>query len=405
MENYSQAREKFLESLKASEERGIVPGVYYNSLGLGQVEQNQKNFDLSIPYFEKAKDAASIMNSLPFLNQALNYLYEVHKESDNALLALQYLEESNKIKDSLSVIEKRRIASELESTLEIQRQVELNEALSRIQKEQEAQLRLQFMLLLAAAIVTILIIVFLFIYRNANKKISLINAELNQMNKGKDKIFAILAHDLRSPLAAIQGLLYRIKTDSIAKDQVEQLSADLEVSVQQNVDAMEDLLAWAREQLKEENMHIEMVDLYNIAIDVLRKKEYHFNKKGIKSRNLVRPKLLIKADKNALNLILRNLISNSLKFTKKDDFISISSEEKESTVVILVKDNGVGISEKVKETLLSSRRWSQDGTNKEKGSGFGLSLVNDFVKQMNGKIWFESDEGVGTTFFIELPKE
>jgi signal transduction histidine kinase len=112
----------------------------------------------------------------------------------------------------------------------------------------------------------------------------------------------------------------------------------------------------------------------------------------------------VKADFNALLLVLRNLISNAIKFSESGDKITVSAEERSDHIIIKIKDTGIGIPEDVREKIFENKNWTREGTHSEKGTGFGLSLSKDFVEQMNGKIWFETKEGVGTEFFVEIPK-
>ena len=110
------------------------------------------------------------------------------------------------------------------------------------------------------------------------------------------------------------------------------------------------------------------------------------------------------ADQNALQLAVRNVISNSIKFTRKGDEIVIKAEPNSHNVKIIIRDTGIGIPEEAADKVFSTKPWTREGTNKEKGTGFGLTLSKEFVERMNGKIWFESSEGEGATFYIELPK-
>lgn len=112
----------------------------------------------------------------------------------------------------------------------------------------------------------------------------------------------------------------------------------------------------------------------------------------------------VMADYNALSLVIRNLISNSIKFSEPGDKITVSANEKQDHILIRVKDTGIGIPENARQKIFENKNWTREGTQNEKGTGFGLSLSKEFIERMNGHIWFESEVGEGTEFYVEIPK-
>ena len=230
---------------------------------------------------------------------------------------------------------------------------------------------------------------------------------MERLNLEMKKLFAIVAHDLRSPLTSMQGIIYLMKSGDLEKDQKEDFLDKLEGSVQRNIDVMEDLLSWAKEQMQGITFTKERIHLFEIVDKVLIKQKENAGKKGVILKNDVCNSIEVLADKNGLDLILRNLISNSIKYTNPNDEITVTCSENEKTVKLCVIDTGVGMSEEVIDKVFSntSISFSKRGTMGEVGTGFGLSLVKEFIKKLDGTVSVESEVGKGSTFCIEFPKK
>lgn len=409
--DYTQAREYLNESLKYSQELNIKPGIYYNNTGFGQLYLEMQRYEEAVAHLLVALQAALEMNSTPFIQETRQILYTTYKLAENYEEAFHHLEKFHLAEDSLFNVEKARELANLESQLALDRQSEINELLQEKQRSQERRLQMQFFTIVAAALIIVLILVILFMMRKRAKEKEMANTflqkqkeELEEVNHAKDKLFSIVAHDLRSPLTALQGILYLIKNRVLSNDDIQKLAQDLEISVQQNINSMEDLLAWASQQLAGVNMDFEVLNAKEIADNVLEKQSLMFQNKKIQIVNTVGHDTLIIGDHNALQLILRNLISNSIKFTPAGGSVAISAESAGDNIILKVADTGIGIPAKDADKVFMNKFWSRKGTQNEKGTGYGLNLCREFVEKMNGSMYFESEEGKGTTFFVTLPK-
>lgn len=409
--DYAQAEEYFTESLRHSQNMNIKPGIYYNNTGFGQLYLEMQRYEDAVPHFLVALEAALDMNSTPFVQETRQMLYTAYKLAKNYEQAFHHLEEFHVAEDSLFNVEKARELANLESKLALDRQSEINQLLQEKQRSQERRLQMQFFTIVAAALIIVLILVILFMMRKRAKEKEMANTflqkqkeELEEVNHAKDKLFSIVAHDLRSPLTALQGILYLIKNRVLSNDDIQKLAQDLEISVQQNINSMEDLLAWASQQLAGVNMDFEVLNAKEIADNVVEKQSLMFQNKKIQIENTIGPDTLIIGDHNALQLILRNLISNSIKFTPAGGSVAISAESAGDNIILKVADTGIGIPAKDADKVFMNKFWSRKGTQNEKGTGYGLSLCREFVEKMNGSMYFESEEGKGTTFFVTLPK-
>ncbi len=413
MDNYVDAERLLKESLKYCIEMGILEGQYYNYDGLGKLEELKGNSSASTAYYFKAYEIAKKINSTPFLEENLPKLYESFKKSENFERAVFYLEEFKTLSDSLYDLDREREFVKLENEIELKRQAEINELLNEKQAEQERKLQFQTSLIIAGLVVILLILYILYVLQKAGKEKTKANAqlreqqkELERLNLEMKKVFAIVAHDLRSPLTSMQGILFLMKSGDLSKTEKDDFLEKLETSVQRNIDVMEDLLSWAKEQMQGITFAKEKVHLFEAVNSVILKQEESAEKKGVILKNEVSKDVEILADKNGLDLILRNLLSNSIKFTNADDEIRFTCTENENSVQLCVIDTGVGMSEEVIDKVFSntSISFSKRGTMGEVGTGFGLSLVKEFVKKLDGTLSVKSEEGKGSTFCIEFPK-
>ncbi|WP_020404752.1 tetratricopeptide repeat protein [Gracilimonas tropica] len=410
MGNFRESEEYYRQSLRESQEYGIREGIYHNFAGLGGLYQDQGRFEEAIQLLENAYQVAQELENPAMIEESRIMLYEAAKEANRYREALNYLELYNAITDSLRTVEQQRELADLESQLELRRQNEINRLLQEKQAQQEARIQFQMILIASGAVILLLIVVLLYITRrNAREKERLLKEieaqrdELADINKAKDKVFAVVSHDLRSPLTSVQGVIELIREDILKGDELKRLLDGIEASVRENVNVIEDLLAWAKDQLSGFDLDLKPVEIRPLIDDVITTQSFLAIQKQIDLQSNLNGQTVI-ADANAIRVIFRNLISNAIKYTEEGGNIDVQAQEKEGKIIISVKDDGVGIPESSMQKIFNSNSWTRTGTGKEKGSGFGLSMTKEFVEKMNGRIWFESEEGEGTTFYVELPK-
>jgi signal transduction histidine kinase len=230
--------------------------------------------------------------------------------------------------------------------------------------------------------------------------------ELSQINKEKDLFVSILVHDLKNPFHAILGFsdLLLINLKNYDKEKIEKhLKLINEVS-SQTYHLLEDLILWSKSQAGRIPFQPQKVVLSEICNEVVGILNYQSLAKQIKITILNVEQINIMADVNMLKTILRNLVSNAIKFTNQNGEIKISAEKDKTHTTIIVSDNGVGIDEKTQSKLfISQQTYSTKGTASEKGTGLGLLLCMNFVENHGGKIWVESEVGKGSDFKFTMP--
>lgn len=233
-------------------------------------------------------------------------------------------------------------------------------------------------------------------------------AQLRELNSTKDKLFSIIAHDLRSPFNAILGFseILNDKTNELNADEYEQYLGFINTSARRTLALLDNLLAWAKSQTGKNTFNPLKTDLNEIIHEVLDISKSVAKIKNISISYSQEGDIEVCADANMLKTILRNLISNAIKFTHPDGEIVLLAAKTDGHVEITVSDNGVGMSEDIRAKLFQiDKSTTTAGTANEKGSGLGLILCKEFVDKHGGKIWVQSEAGKGSSFIFTLPTD
>lgn len=410
MGNYEQAEKYFQLSLDNSVQGGVQQGIYYNSTGLGNVASARGNRVSAIGYFDRALEIAESLENPAFLQQTHEKLYELYKDQESYSQALNHLESYRLISDSLNTREKERMLADHRTRLEVQRKDQINKTLEAEKAAQQAQLKLQYWLLGLGSLILILLGIFLVLLYRSNQDKNRINRklqdqkkELEESNAVKNKLLSIVAHDLRTPLSAMTGILELVREQSLTEEEMRELFTEMEFSLQQNMNIMENLLVWAKQQMNGLQISKSELNVHEMVADIMESHRFNARHKQIAMENKMEEDLVVEVDYDLLKLVMRNLISNSIKFSGAGDTITVEGFEEGDEVRLKVKDTGIGIPEEIQDKIFESDLNSRKGTRDEKGSGLGLNLCKEFIEKQGGSIHFESKEGEGTTFYITLP--
>jgi len=232
------------------------------------------------------------------------------------------------------------------------------------------------------------------------------NSKLLKLNKDKDLFLTVLAHDLKSPFSSILGFLGLLK-DNIQLNDIKETESQIEIinnSANNVYNLLESLLNWARMQAGKTPFLPQKLQLSSICNKTIELLKINSISKEIYLENSVKDDIFIHADKDMVSTVLRNLVSNAIKFTESGGAIKINAEINNELVLISVSDNGIGMNkESINKLFDISQLYTTMGTRKEKGTGLGLILCRDFVEKHNGTIWVESKFGVGSNFKFTLP--
>jgi len=227
--------------------------------------------------------------------------------------------------------------------------------------------------------------------------------ELKELNALKDKLFSIISHDLRSPLFSLIGMLKLAKEGHFSESEQKEILDDLSKNVEYNTELLENLLKWANSQLKGSVINPSIFDIRDIVSNKIALYSKTANSKGIVIKNSVSEGSSVYADKDMVEIVVRNLLTNALKFSETGDEVIVRSTQKDGHVALCVEDNGVGITQDIFSKLFGNQIITSRGTNNEKGTGLGLILCRDFVTLNGGEIWAESEVNMGSKFYFTLP--
>jgi signal transduction histidine kinase len=234
------------------------------------------------------------------------------------------------------------------------------------------------------------------------KKIAL----LTDLNATKDNFFSIIAHDLKSPFSSIMGFSDLIIEKVQMKDysEIETFARYIQSSSSHVMELLTNLLEWSRTQTGKMAFNPENIKIGIIVNEVINLLNESAMKKSISIKTQISESCVVFADRAMLNTIMRNLISNSIKFTYPNGKITVSAYSDDVESVITVADNGIGIRKEDIEKLFRIEEFlSSKGTAGEEGTGLGLFICNEFVKKHGGEICVRSERGTGSEFIIKLP--
>lgn len=241
-----------------------------------------------------------------------------------------------------------------------------------------------------------------------NKVINQQRQELEQLNRVKDKIFSVVSHDMRTPVNALISFIQLLENGNIDQEKLSRYAATLKHNLSYTSAMMENLLNWAASQMQGFYPDMETLNIHQLLNEVMNAVLHHADAKNIEIENNTNPDMFVKADANMLSLILRNLISNAIKFTPRNGLITLSDTNSDNELFINIADNGIGLSDQqlthFNKTSYNGAGISTLGTEKEKGTGLGLILCRTFIDLMGGKISASKNNLTGTIFTITLPR-
>ncbi|WP_298495344.1 tetratricopeptide repeat-containing sensor histidine kinase [uncultured Algibacter sp.] len=275
--------------------------------------------------------------------------------------------------------------------------------------------------LLAALIVVSALLILIYLKRNSNikymqeleeknVKIELQNEafleqtkHLENVNNVKDKLFSIVSHDLKDSLSSINGFIDLLKDGSLSREEFDGLIPELSENANNASLLLFNLLNWSKSQMQSLEPKPSLFDIQEVFETKVKLIEQRMENKGIE---LIDHSLrdFAYADRSMFEIVVQNLLANALKFCKNGDTITISNHISNGSCIVSIADTGIGISKENIGKLFNNSSFTTMGTDNEKGTGLGLSICKELVELNHGKIWVESTKGIGSTFYVQLPK-
>jgi two-component system, sensor histidine kinase and response regulator len=229
------------------------------------------------------------------------------------------------------------------------------------------------------------------------------NLELQRLNAEKNKLMSIVAHDLRSPLGSIQNFLELLTNVDLESEEKQFIEKELLQTTIKTSAMLSRLLSWSKSQITGISVFPEFHNFAALLEETLESEKSIASQKNITLKVDIDWSVNIYADGDMMELIVRNLLGNAIKFTPNGGEIRISTQKKPDECWLCIRDNGIGIPPEKQSEIFSLTAQSTYGTENEKGLGLGLLLCKEFIAAQSGRIWFESSPGSGTAFFISIP--
>lgn len=386
-------------------------------LGKGMVMSRSGDFEAAQKFYLKSLAVAKELNARNLALSCYKELASLHEIKKDFEKSLRFLKQHDALRDTIFSEATMEKLIQYQVRFETENKDTEIASLTQDRTRQTFEIRRQELISNILVIVVALTIILLFtVYRSGRRRkrinslllehqeeIKKRSVELEQLNQVKDKFFSIISHDLRSPMNALAGALELLEQKHITQDEFAELSKGLKTQFNHTRTLINNLLNWTLLQMDKLTIQSEKV-LIHAKVEESFSTLGNLYPKNIKLENQVDKNITAYADPNIINLVLRNLIMNAIKFTENDGRIWINAVEKGAEIIVSVSDNGIGINSEVKKMLFENTpSYSTRGTANEKGTGLGLILCKEFVEKNGGRIWLESEMGKGTTFYFTLP--
>lgn len=422
MTRYDLSLNYLKRSLKFKKETKDLPGISSTYHEIASVHFEMGNSGEALEYFHKS---LTISQKIDFrMMNAKNYLElsRVHDRTGNFRKAYEYYRKHNRLNDSILSDRTRKKMQDMKIAFEVAKKDQQIKSLRELNEIQEKQITQQnitigiAVVMVILAIISIVVIVQLVrtkrrensVLRSKNDLIDKQNKELAELVATKDKFFSIIAHDLKNPISSFKGVTEMLHDNYDVFDEGEKKEMLREVKDNsKNVfELLENLLQWSRSQTGTINFNPTDTDIKMLIDANISLLQLNASKKDIELVNKVIRSVTVNIDANMIMTVIRNLVSNAVKFTDAGGSITLSAEENGKNLVLKISDTGVGINpEQVEKLFRIDSARSTPGTQNEKGTGLGLIICKEFTELNGGELKVESEKGIGTTFSIVLAKE
>lgn len=412
--DYQKATHFYLKAIELFEKHNINYSlcITYNEYAALLFEKKQ--YAESVLYSKKsAIIAKKIKYNLMLLQNyhRLSQLYEIQKQYEPAL---ENYKQYTTIKDSIFSEKSMQSINRLEIKYETEKLENENINLKNESAIKDLILERRKLLLLAFVIVAGLVIILTIILysrirlkNKTNQILSDKNHELEILNATKDKFFGIISHDLRNPLSAFKNVTASLESnlDEISRNEMKYFVSELSDSSSRLYELLQSLLIWSQTQSSNVKCKLKELNLLEAVKNTIALFELNLHEKNLEVQIEINDELVVSADEEMLQTILRNLISNAIKFTSENGFIKIFSENVDNEIIVSIEDSGIGMSKSDIDKLFKINTDVKTiGNSMEKGAGLGLIICKEMLDKCGGKIFAESEPNRGTCFKFTLSK-
>lgn len=393
-------------------------------LAMGQFEQ-------ALDYASQSYEMAIGTGSSKKIAEASHNMHAAYASLNDYIRAYEFLQLYTSHSEVLQAESRKKIETELTVQYETEQMEAENRRLKAEQALQEAELNWQrWFISFGVALMMVLLVLLVELYKSRShqkaaykrleeahkltsqqqSEIALQSGQLREQNERLEKqsdfqrkVLSIISHDLRGPFASVKGVLGLAVRKSMTEADTTRiftlLSRDMDVAN----NMLDNVLVWAKTQLEDSSVRMQPVALQDVAEETFAQVKSHADKKEIALIHLAHTSAQALADKERLSFVLRNLLMNAVKFSQQGGQVFVKTTQEGDKLMLMVQDTGKGIAQHNVSKLFSDKRFSTIGTAGEKGTGLGLMLCKELLESFGGRIWVESTEGIGSTFFVEMP--
>lgn len=384
-----------------------------------------KQFDKAIEYATRGAalaDSIGLMNGISDAYRTIMFSFEQKKDLANAL---KFQKKYNGALDSLNESDRRRNTELIQNYFALNARLNEIAVIEQKAKEDKDKIHFQNAIIITLIISLLIVLIALYItYYNFKQK-NLLNGKLSRqheallvqkelieeqsanlaaVNKLKDKLLAVIGHDLRTPFANLRSIMGLFGDNNIALEDMHSLMKKMEPVIKGAELTLSNLLEWAGSQIRGINLTPSVIDINQVGEEMAQIYSYQLHQKSIRFQNVAITGYMVKADEKHLKVIIGNLLSNAIKFTDDNGIVTLSSHVAGEELVVNINDTGKGIpQDKLVKLFDLHSHYTQNGTMGEVGTGIGLFLCRELVEFNGGRLWVESEVGKGSTFSFSLP--
>ncbi|RLD53635.1 MAG: hypothetical protein DRJ05_16125 [Bacteroidetes bacterium] len=421
------ALEYFQKSMELRKEMNDMLGISETLVSIAEMYKNNGQFDKSITYSSRCLEIAEQMGFSEQMKCSYENMYVAFEQKKDHEKALEYYTMFRDVENEIYLQRQTEAVANLQTKYETEKK---EKEIVLLTKENQSQTLLLLeqknfrnILILIVLLIFIVAAGLYFRYRSKKKmnetlreknreienrknEVELLNTNLRELNSAKDKFFAIVSHDLKNPINLLtMSTSYMLKnlyeTD---KDKLGQYLENMNKSAQSLEFLLKNLLNWAQSQLGTLQFNPIKTNVAELVLNCIQELEPFAEQKGISLKSNIPEKANVLADGEMIRTVIRNIMSNAIKFTKVGGEIEVSTKVKEKSVEISICDNGIGMStETIKGLFIIDQKKSAQGTAGERGTGLGLVLCKELIEKNNSRLEINSSMGKGSYFSFALP--
>lgn len=381
--------------------------------GIAKAYLGLKNYALAEKYAKESLVLIENLNMIEGKEESLKTLYEIKKSTNDYNAALAYFEAYKNTSDSNTLNKNKKDLKILKSSIAFEQEKE------KYLLENEKRLsRQRFYFYIALIVILAFALIIFMLKRNSkvkdqlNKKLTIKTEELqkkethlNNSNNTKSRLFSIIAHDLKGPINSFKVMFDMIGSGAISTNEFIGVIPKMGENIDSIAFTLNNLLSWGQTQMNGMVNRPEATNISTLVVENTSLLSKIAAQKSISLENKVVDTSIAWCDKEQISIVVRNLVSNALKFTPNNGSIRIGTNDRDTFWEVYVKDSGVGLSEEALTKIFQQQEtFTTYGTNNEKGTGLGLVLCKDMIEKNGGAIWAESTLNKGTCFYFTLPK-